>query len=72
MGTAVFFPEIKRLEFEVTTYLHVVPRSRMRGAIPTLQKYVFMAWRLVKHRENFTLPLPSVSEAAYKMTIHQV
>jgi len=26
----------------------------MRGAIPLLSQYVFMAWCLVKHRENFT------------------
>jgi hypothetical protein len=26
----------------------------MRGAIPSLPQYVFMAWYLVKHRENFT------------------
>jgi hypothetical protein len=29
----------------------------MRGAIPPLSQYVFMAWCLVKHRDNFTLPL---------------
>jgi hypothetical protein len=26
----------------------------MRGAIPSLAQYVFMAWCLVKHRDNFT------------------
>jgi hypothetical protein len=26
----------------------------MRGAIPPLSQYVFMAWCLVKHRDNFT------------------
>jgi hypothetical protein len=26
----------------------------MRGAIPPLPHYVFMAWCLVKHRDNFT------------------
>jgi hypothetical protein len=26
----------------------------MRGAISTLPLYVFMAWCLVKHRDNFT------------------
>jgi hypothetical protein len=25
----------------------------MRGAIPPLPQYVFMAWFLVKHRDNF-------------------
>jgi hypothetical protein len=28
----------------------------MRGAIPPLSQYVFMAWFLVKHRDDFTLP----------------
>jgi hypothetical protein len=28
----------------------------MRGVIPPLPKYVFMAWWLVKHMDNFTLP----------------
>jgi hypothetical protein len=27
----------------------------MRGAIPPLPQYVFMAWCLVKHRDNFNL-----------------
>jgi hypothetical protein len=30
----------------------------MRGAIPPLSQYVFMAWWLVKHRDNFTFTLP--------------
>jgi hypothetical protein len=29
-------------------------RSRMRGAIPPLPQYVFMAWCLVKHSDIFT------------------
>jgi len=29
----------------------------MSGTIPPLQQYIFMAWRLVKHRGKFTLPL---------------
>jgi hypothetical protein len=29
----------------------------MREAIPPLPQYVFMAWCLVKHRENFTFYL---------------
>jgi hypothetical protein len=32
---------------------HLVPRSIMRGAILPLPQYVFMAWCLVKHRDNF-------------------
>jgi hypothetical protein len=27
----------------------------MRGSIPPLPQYVFMAWFLVKHRDNFTV-----------------
>jgi hypothetical protein len=38
---------------KLTTHLHLVPRSRMRGSIPPLSQYVFMAWCLVKHRYNF-------------------
>jgi hypothetical protein len=33
----------------------------MRGAIPPLPQYVFMAWYLVKQRDNFPLPLPLLS-----------
>jgi hypothetical protein len=29
----------------------------MRGAIPPLLKYVFMTWRLVKYKDNFTFTL---------------
>jgi hypothetical protein len=29
----------------------------MRGAIPPLLQYVFMAWCLVKHRDNFNFTL---------------
>jgi len=29
----------------------------MRGAMPPLSQYAFMAWYLVKHRDNFTLAL---------------
>jgi len=33
---------------KLTTHLHLVPMLRMRGAIPPLSQYVFMAWYLVK------------------------
>jgi hypothetical protein len=39
---------------KLTNYLHIVPRSKMLGAIPPLPQYIFMAWCLVKHREKFT------------------
>jgi len=32
-----------------------VPRSRMQDAITPLPQYVFMAWCLVKHRDNFSV-----------------
>jgi hypothetical protein len=39
---------------KLTTHLHLVPMSRMRGAIPPLPQYLFLAWCLVKHSDNFT------------------
>jgi hypothetical protein len=45
---------VKERGREATTHLHLLPRSRMHGAIPPLSQYVFMAWCLVKHRDNFT------------------
>jgi len=39
---------------KLTAHLLLVPTSRIRGAIPPLPQYVFMAWYLVKHRDNFT------------------
>jgi hypothetical protein len=38
---------------KLTIHLYLVPRSRKRRAIPPIPQYVFMAWCLVKHRENF-------------------
>jgi len=38
----------------LTTHIHLAPRSIMRGAIPPLPQYFYMAWCLVKHRDNFT------------------
>jgi hypothetical protein len=32
----------------------------MSGAIPLLPKYAFMAWCLVKHRDNFTFILMDI------------
>jgi hypothetical protein len=45
------------LGVKLTTHLHLVPRSRIRGAIPPLPQYVFMAWWLVKHSDNFNFYL---------------
>jgi hypothetical protein len=35
---------------KLTTQLHLVPRSRMCGAIPPLPQYAFMAWCSVEVR----------------------
>jgi hypothetical protein len=37
---------------KLTTHLHLVPRSRMRGAIPPLPQYAFMAWCSVKKAQG--------------------
>jgi len=42
---------------ELTTHLHLVRRSRMRGAIPPLPQYAFMAWSLVKAQGQLYLYL---------------
>jgi hypothetical protein len=36
-------------------------RSRMSGDVPPLPQYVFMAWCLVKRRDNFTFTFNRVS-----------
>jgi hypothetical protein len=52
----------------------------MRGAIPPLPLYVFMAWCLVKQRGNFTFTLPFTpcmyveiikTKADIKLTLHK-
>jgi hypothetical protein len=35
----------------------------MRGAIPPLLQYVFMAWCLVKHRDNFTFKIKALGQS---------
>jgi hypothetical protein len=37
----------------------------MRGAIPPLPQYVFMAWCLVEHRDNFTFYLKQLELKDY-------
>jgi hypothetical protein len=36
----------------LTIHLHLVPKSRMRGAIPPLPLYVFMAWCFTSPRDQ--------------------
>jgi hypothetical protein len=47
------FPRGKA-DVKLTTYLHLIPKSRKRGATFPLPQRVFMARYLVKHRDNFT------------------
>jgi len=42
---------------KLTTHFHLRPRLRMHGIVPSLPQYDFMAWCLVKHRDNCTLHL---------------
>jgi hypothetical protein len=35
----------------LTTHLHLVQRSGIRGTIPPISQYVFMEWYLVKHKD---------------------
>jgi hypothetical protein len=52
---------------------HRVPSSRMRGAIPALPQYAFMAWCLAKkYRDAFTLPLFQLLWAEYKNSDSQL
>jgi hypothetical protein len=39
---------------KLSTHLQPVPRLRVRGAVSALPQYIFMAWCLVKHGDNFT------------------
>jgi hypothetical protein len=59
---------VERPARELTTHLHLVPRSRMHGAIPPFPQYIFMARCLVKHRDNFTF----VQYVYTCMTPHQI
>jgi hypothetical protein len=48
----------------LTTHLHLVPRSRMGGAIPPLLQCTYMVWCLVKYRDDFTFYLLSDRNAS--------
>jgi hypothetical protein len=43
----------------------------MRGAIPPLPQYVFMAWCLVKHRDNFTFTFASLEFTYVSCTVEK-
>jgi hypothetical protein len=58
VGTRGFSPGSKAAGgVKLITHLHLMPRSRMRGAIPPLSQYAFMALGSVKSTGT-TLPLP--------------
>ena len=44
-GTAILSRELSGQGMNLTTHLHLVPRLGMRGAMPLLRLYAFMAWR---------------------------
>jgi hypothetical protein len=55
MGTGSSFPGGKAVGAWSWPLTSIQCRGqRMRGGIPPLPQYVFMAWCLVKHRDNFT------------------
>jgi hypothetical protein len=61
MGTGGSFPGVKATGAWSWPLSSIYCRGqRMSGAIPPHPQYAFMAWCLVKHRDNFTfLPLPT-------------
>jgi hypothetical protein len=52
-----FYLGVKRPGREADHSLHLVPRSRMCGAIPSLPQYVLMSWCLVKAQGQLHLHL---------------
>jgi len=49
MGIRDSTPEDKRgRDVKLTTHLHLVPGSRMRGAVPSFPQYAFVTWCWVK------------------------
>jgi hypothetical protein len=43
----------------------------MRGAIPPLSQYVFIAWCLVKHRDTFTFNFTTDIRFEMRLTTHE-
>jgi hypothetical protein len=41
----------------------------MRGAIPPLPQYVFMAWCLVEHRDNFAFYMRKETALSYERSL---
>jgi hypothetical protein len=51
---------VKRPGVKLTTHLNLVPRSRMRGAIPPLPQYACVAWCSVKAQGQLYLSFSHV------------
>lgn len=59
LGTVVISRGLRDRRAKLNAVLHLLPRSRMNGAIPLLPVYAFMAWT------KTTLPLPYIHNQAY-------
>jgi hypothetical protein len=57
VGIRDSFPGVKASGREADHHLHLVPRSRKRGALSLLPQYIFMAWCLVQLSDSFTFAL---------------
>jgi len=55
---------------KLTTHLLIVPRLRMRGPIPPLPQYIFVAWYLVKHRDNFAFSFINVTRKDERVNLY--
>jgi hypothetical protein len=55
---------------KLTAYLRLVLSLRIRGAIPPLLRYVFVAWCFVNHKDNFIVTLHDFkcSKLRYKIS----
>jgi hypothetical protein len=51
---------VKRPAVKLTTHLHLVPRSRMHGAVPTFPNMHSWCSTQLKQRDNFTFTLPNL------------
>jgi hypothetical protein len=54
-----WLPGVKRPGCEADHSSPLLPRLRIRGAMPPFPQYAFKAWCLVKHRGNCILPFTS-------------
>jgi hypothetical protein len=55
---------------KLTTHLHLVPRSRMRGSIHPVPQYAFMVWCSVKAQRQLTTYGPECIFGSVSLSIH--